>query len=50
MITVQLDKFDEIFKELCEKKQKCVVIFTSESDENGNYWCPDCQKVAPLYG
>lgn len=25
------------------------MLFTSESDENGNYWCPDCQKIAPLY-
>lgn len=25
------------------------MLFTSESDENGNYWCPDCQAIAPLY-
>ena len=49
MITVTLDKFEEIFKQLLDKKEKTIVLFTSDADADGVYWCPDCEKVAPLY-
>jgi len=25
------------------------LLFTSDSDKNGNYWCPDCERIAPYY-
>jgi thiol-disulfide isomerase/thioredoxin len=25
------------------------VLFTSEKNEDGTYWCPDCEAIKPTY-
>jgi len=26
-----------------------VLLVTSEKNEDGSYWCPDCEQIKPLY-
>lgn len=28
---------------------KAIVLFTSEKNQDGSYWCPDCEAIKPLY-
>ena len=49
MNPVPLENFDEVFNACLEKKEKSLMLFTSVADEEGNYWCPDCEKISPLY-
>lgn len=49
MESISLEKFDEVFNKLINKSQKAFILIISEADENGIYWCPDSEKVLPIY-
>lgn len=49
MNIIPLDKFEEVFNAALEKKEKAIMLFTSPADEKGQYWCGDCERIAPLY-
>ncbi|CAM6005032.1 unnamed protein product [Sphagnum balticum] len=47
--SVPLDRFEEVFDKLLAQETRAVVLFTSDRNEDGSYWCPDCEAVKPLY-
>ena len=49
MNIIPLKKFEEVFNEIIQRKEKAIMLFTSPADDKGNYWCTDCQAIAPLY-
>ena len=49
MITVEIEQFEQVFEKLCNEKTKCIMIFTSEKDETGKYWCKSCEKILEYY-
>ena len=46
---VPFDKFEEVFEPLVANQTKAIVLFTSDKNEDGSYWCPDCEAIKPLY-
>lgn len=49
MNIIKLDQFDEVFKNILESKERCLMLFTSAADAQGKYWCGDCEAISPLY-
>lgn len=47
--SVPFPKFEEVFDSLVANKTKAIVLFTSDKNEDGTDWCPDCVAVKPLY-
>jgi thiol-disulfide isomerase/thioredoxin len=47
--SVPFPKFEEVFNSLLANNTKAVVLFTSDKNEDGVEWCPDCVAVKPLY-
>ena len=46
---VPFNKFEEVFEPLVAEKKKAIVLFTSDKNQDGTDWCPDCVAVKPLY-
>lgn len=46
---VPFEKFEEVFEPLVANETKAIVLFTSEKNNDGTYWCPDCEAIKPLY-
>lgn len=46
---VPFNKFEEVFEGLVTNQTRAVVLFTSEKNEDGSYWCPDCEAIKPTY-
>ena len=42
-------KFEEFFEPLVAEKKKAIILFSSDKNEDGTDWCPDCVAVKPLY-
>jgi hypothetical protein len=49
MITVSFDNFEQVFNKLITEEQRAITLFTSEKNQDGTYWCPDCEAIKPLY-
>lgn len=48
MIEVQFKDFNGKFEALLAEKKPFIGIFTTEKDQNGDTWCPDCKKASPF--
>ena len=46
---VPFDKFEEVFEGMLANQTKAIVLFTSDKNQDGTDWCPDCVAVKPLY-
>jgi thiol-disulfide isomerase/thioredoxin len=47
--TVPFNKFEEVLEQLQKEEKKAVALFTSDKNQDGSDWCPDCVAVKPLY-
>lgn len=47
--TIPFNKFEEVFESLQKEEKKAVLLFTSDKNQDGQEWCPDCVAVKPLY-
>ena len=46
---VPFNKFEEVFDAMVAEKKKAVILFSSDKNQDGTDWCPDCVAVKPLY-
>ena len=46
---IPFNKFEEFFEPLVAEKKKAIILFSSDKNEDGTDWCPDCVAVKPLY-
>lgn len=46
---IPVNKFEEVFEQLVADKKKAVLLFSSDKNQDGSDWCPDCVAVKPIY-
>jgi thiol-disulfide isomerase/thioredoxin len=47
--SVPFNNAEEVLDSLVANKTRAVVLFTSDKNQDGTDWCPDCVAVKPLY-
>ena len=46
---VPFAQVEVILEQLIQSNSKAVLLVTSEKNQDGSYWCPDCEAIKPLY-
>ena len=46
---VALAEFEAVLEKLIQASTKALILVTSDKNQDGSYWCPDCEAIKPLY-
>lgn len=46
---VALEEFEALISKLTESNTRALLLVTSDKNQDGSYWCPDCEAIKPLY-
>ena len=46
---IPLLHFESLITKLTESSTKALLLVTSDKNQDGSYWCPDCEAIKPLY-
>lgn len=46
---VALADFPVLLEKLIGAATRALILVTSDKNEDGSYWCPDCEAIKPLY-
>jgi thiol-disulfide isomerase/thioredoxin len=38
-----------VIDKLTQSQTKALILVTSDKNQDGSYWCPDCEAIKPLY-
>lgn len=46
---VALAEFEAVLNKLIQANTRALLLVTSDKNEDGSYWCPDCEAIKKLY-